>query len=90
MSEHTQPREFTLRRLAPVRMSGRETRVEGVMTDGEVVHTVEIGPMLDMIERLMSPLFGVREDAEVEAITLLRAHGRPGAPVASPDEARWA
>lgn len=60
------------------------------MTDGEVVHTVEIGPMLDMIERLMSPLFGVREDAEVEAITLLRAHGRLGAPVASPDEARWA
>jgi hypothetical protein len=42
------------------------------------VTMIPLDPMLDMIERLMSPLFEVREDAGAEAITLLRAHGRLG------------
>jgi hypothetical protein len=76
MSEHAQPREWTLKQVA---------FGPGLEEDAPC-EVIELNPMLDMIERLMSPHFEVREDAGADAIRLLRAHGKLGQPVASPDE----
>jgi hypothetical protein len=42
------------------------------------VAMVELSPMLDLIKRLTSAEGELLEDAEAQAITLLRAHGRLG------------
>jgi hypothetical protein len=79
MSEHTQPLMFEI--------TWRDGAYFVSIPNLYGSHTVvELDPVLDMIERLMSPLFEVREDAGAEAIRLLRAHGRLGQPVVSPDE----
>jgi predicted RNase H-like HicB family nuclease len=79
MSEHTQPEVFEI--------TWRDGAYFVSIPNLYGSHTVvELDPMLDMIERLMSPHFEVREDAGAEAIRLLRAHGRLGQPVVSPEE----
>lgn len=72
MSEHTQPKAFEI----TFRDGGYFVSVPSYLRDYERRTVVELDSMLDMIERLMSPNFEVREDAGAEAITLLRAHGR--------------